>query len=30
MEDNDELREFLVSELARSYQVLQAVDGETG
>ena len=30
VEDNDELREFLVGELARSYQVLQAVDGKAG
>lgn len=30
VEDNDELREFLVAELMPSYQVLQAVDGQEG
>lgn len=30
VEDNDELRDFLVDELAPSYHVLQAADGETG
>ncbi|MFC5412404.1 two-component regulator propeller domain-containing protein [Larkinella bovis] len=30
VEDNDELREFLVGELTASYQVLQAVDGLQG
>ncbi len=30
VEDNDELREFLVSELTPAYQVLQAADGEAG
>ena len=30
VEDNKELREFLVSELAVSYQVFSAIDGEAG
>ena len=30
MEDNDELREFLVGELTPFYQVIQAVDGMEG
>ncbi|HEY0111094.1 MAG TPA: response regulator, partial [Fibrella sp.] len=30
VEDNDELREFLVGELASSYTILQAVDGQAG
>lgn len=30
VEDNEELREFLMGELTSSYQVLQAVDGEAG
>ncbi|RRB09841.1 hybrid sensor histidine kinase/response regulator [Larkinella knui] len=30
VEDNDELREFLVGELASSYHILQAVDGLQG
>ncbi len=30
VEDNDELREFLVGELAGSYQILEAVDGQAG
>jgi len=30
VEDNDELREFLVSELVVNYRVLSAADGETG
>ncbi|GAB4012505.1 hybrid sensor histidine kinase/response regulator transcription factor [Spirosoma migulaei] len=30
VEDNDELREFLMGELASLYHVLQAVDGEAG
>ena len=30
VEDNNELREFLVGELASSYHVLQAVDGQEG
>ncbi|KAA9345412.1 hybrid sensor histidine kinase/response regulator transcription factor [Larkinella humicola] len=30
VEDNQELREFLVGELTASYQVLQAVDGQQG
>ena len=30
VEDNDELREFLVGELAETYQVFQAADGKAG
>ncbi|GAB3692073.1 hybrid sensor histidine kinase/response regulator transcription factor [Spirosoma flavus] len=30
VEDNDELREFLAGELATSYQILRATDGEAG
>lgn len=30
VEDNEELREFLAGELAATYRVLRAVDGETG
>ncbi|MBD2702040.1 response regulator [Spirosoma sp. BT702] len=30
VEDNDELREFLAGELATSYQILRASDGEAG
>ena len=30
VEDNDELREFLVGELTQAYQIFQAADGEAG
>lgn len=30
VEDNEELREFLVAELSNSYQIFQAADGEQG
>ncbi|MBD2753484.1 hybrid sensor histidine kinase/response regulator transcription factor [Spirosoma validum] len=30
VEDNEELREFLAGELAATYRVLRAIDGETG